>query len=356
MKIMCFFILTAVNITLLANNININGIINIDEEDITIILTKLDEEETEIASIELEGNEFSIDFSAKTSELYLLEYGSEGTEFLVLHPGDNIKLVIDSNNIQVDGSKELTNYFEMNQSLAPILDEYDELYNAYMYEEEDEELLRIKSEVDALLIRYKELIIDYINKNSSSLLALIYVEELDIDEDFELYQTISSNLYSKYPENVYVKDLKQRVEAAQKTAIGSLAPDISMPTPDGKTINLSDLRGKIVLIDFWAAWCGPCRRESPNMVKLYEEYNKHGFEIFGVSLDTEKERWTTAIEDDKLIWTQVSDLLGWDSKAQELYGFEGIPYTVLIDKEGKIIAKGLRGEALAEKLEEIFGK
>jgi len=225
-----------------------------------------------------------------------------------------------------------------------------------MYEEEDEELLRIKSEVDALLIRYKELIIDYINKNSSSLLALIYVEELDIDEDFELYQTISSNLYSKYPENVYVKDLKQRVEAAQKTAIGSLAPDISMPTPDGKTINLSDLRGKIVLIDFWAAWCGPCRRESPNMVKLYEEYNKHGFEIFGVSLDTEKERWTTAIEDDKLIWTQVSDLLGWDSKAQELYGFEGIPYTVLIDKEGKIIAKGLRGEALAEKLEEIFGK
>lgn len=111
---MCFFILTAVNITLLASNININGIINIDEEDITIILTKLDEEETEIASIELEGNEFSIDFSAKTSELYLLEYGSEGTEFLVLHPGDNIKLVIDSNNIQVDGSKELTNYFEMN--------------------------------------------------------------------------------------------------------------------------------------------------------------------------------------------------------------------------------------------------
>lgn len=137
----------------------------------------------------------------------------------------------------------------------------------------------------------------------------------------------------------------------------SVAPEISMKNPAGKTIKLSSLRGKIVLIDFWASWCGPCRRESPNVVRLYNQYKDKGFTVFSVSLDEDHDAWKKAIAADGLIWpNHVSDLLGWKTPMTQLYGIEGIPHTVLIDKEGKIIGTGLRGESLEQKLKEIFSK
>jgi thiol-disulfide isomerase/thioredoxin len=118
---------------------------------------------------------------------------------------------------------------------------------------------------------------------------------------------------------------------------------------------LSDLRGKVVLIDFWASWCGPCRKENPKMVKIYQKYKSDGFEIFGVSLDRKRKNWLKAIKDDSLTWSHVSDLKGWRTVVKEPYNIGAIPYTVLVDREGKIIAKGLRGAELEKKLVEIFG-
>ena len=136
---------------------------------------------------------------------------------------------------------------------------------------------------------------------------------------------------------------------------GMEAPDFTELTPEGKPLKLSDLRGKVVLIDFWASWCGPCRRENPHVVKLYEKYKDKGFEILGVSLDRDRDRWLQAIKDDKLTWPQVSDLQHWQSKAAKLYNVTGIPYTVLLDANGNIIATKLRGEALDAALQNIFG-
>lgn len=134
-----------------------------------------------------------------------------------------------------------------------------------------------------------------------------------------------------------------------------VAPEISMTDPNGKTRNLSDLRGKIVLIDFWASWCGPCRRENPNVVKMYNKYKNKGFEIFSVSLDNDVNAWKRAIASDELLWeNHVSDLKGWKSSVVNTYKFQGIPYTVLIDKNGEIIEKGLRGAALERKLESLL--
>ncbi|MCB9336373.1 MAG: TlpA family protein disulfide reductase [Flavobacteriales bacterium] len=143
-------------------------------------------------------------------------------------------------------------------------------------------------------------------------------------------------------------------------SIGDIAPEIALTSPEGNTLKLSSLRGKYVLIDFWASWCGPCRRENPNVVSAYKKYNKakfkegKGFEVFSVSLDNDPERWKTAIDQDKLSWTyHVSDLKGWYSSAAKTYRINSIPSSFLIDPDGKIIAKNLKGMGLHLKLDEL---
>ena len=134
-----------------------------------------------------------------------------------------------------------------------------------------------------------------------------------------------------------------------------VAPNFALLDVNGKTVKLSDFRGDLVLIDFWASWCGPCRQESPNMVKLYNTYKNKNFTILSVSLDEDPAKWKEAIQRDGLLWkTHVSDLRGWSSGMPQLYGFDGIPYTVLVNPDGKIIAKGLRGEALFQKIASFY--
>jgi peroxiredoxin len=133
------------------------------------------------------------------------------------------------------------------------------------------------------------------------------------------------------------------------------APDFTVKTPDGNDIKLSSLKGQYVLLDFWASWCGPCRKESPNVVKMFNKYKDQGFTVFSVSLDDNADKWKEAIQKDGLIWpNHGSDLQGWKTPLTQLYQFNSIPHTVLINKEGKIIGIGLRGMALENKLQEIF--
>lgn len=136
---------------------------------------------------------------------------------------------------------------------------------------------------------------------------------------------------------------------------GEVAPDLTMATPDGGDMSISDLRGKYVLIDFWASWCKPCRQENPNVVRVYNKYKDQGFEILGVSLDNDRDKWLSAIQQDGLTWEHMSDLKQWGSESVAVYGFKGIPYTVLIDPEGNIVAQHLRSAGLETALAEIFG-
>ena len=194
-----------------------------------------------------------------------------------------------------------------------------------------------------------------LQKNKDVLMSAFLVTFFE--EDFEnhaaLYADIRDALAPTYPNNFYVKHLSDRLRSVLLP--GMEAPEISMKDTEGNIRRLSDLRGKVVMIDFWASWCGPCRRENPNVVRLYKKYHDKGFEIYSVSLDKEKSAWLKAIKDDGLAWpNHVSDLNGWTSSGGKTYGIMSVPSTVLVDKDGKIIARNLRGTELEKKLAEIF--
>ncbi len=138
--------------------------------------------------------------------------------------------------------------------------------------------------------------------------------------------------------------------------VGKEAPDFSMPDITGKEVKLSSFRGKYVLVDFWASWCAPCRQENPNLVKAYQQFKDKNFTVLGVSLDRpgQKDKWIKAINDDKLAWTNISDLQFWNSPVVALYGFDGIPFNVLVDPQGKVIGQALRGPMLEQKLNDVL--
>jgi peroxiredoxin len=200
--------------------------------------------------------------------------------------------------------------------------------------------------------------IEQLLRDNKSLLMsafLVTYFENAFEQYAPLYKELRDALIGTYPKSDFVLHLDQRVRSV--VMVGMEAPDIVMADSTGKARRLSDLRGKVVLIDFWASWCRPCRMENPNVVRLYGKYHDKGFEIFSVSLDKDYNSWVKAIETDNLSWpNHVSDLKYWSSAAGRLYGISSIPSTVLVDREGKVVARNLRGRELENKLEEIFNQ
>jgi peroxiredoxin len=167
---------------------------------------------------------------------------------------------------------------------------------------------------------------------------------------------VANKLRKEWPNYDHSKSFIELVDKMKSIAIGQPAPEIALPDTTGQMVKLSSMKGKYVLVDFWAKWCGPCRQENPNVVRVYHKFKDKGFTVFGVSLDRRKEDWMRAIAEDKLAWTHVSDLKYWQSEAAKTYNITGIPFSLLLDPNGIIIAKNLRGAALDKKLAEVFNK
>lgn len=230
-------------------------------------------------------------------------------------------------------------YTQSQNIISGIVQQYQAMYNR---------------ESDKNSQKLKNLLLD----NKDDIAVLMFLDNFPREKNAALHNEVVMALHEKYPDHQLVKE-KYAIETSPATAtsIGAIAPDLAFPDPDGNIRKLSDLRGKVVLLDFWASWCRPCRGENPHVVAMYQKYHDKGFEVFSVSLDRDKESWKRAIAADGLVWpNHVSDLKYWSSEAARTYGVSSIPSTFLLDQNGRIIAKNLRGEALSNALKQLFGE
>lgn len=308
--------------------------------------------------------EFKIEAKLPAADYYVLKFGTQHVN-LILRNQSEIKVYGDGKNLNL-----FANIIGSDESLA--MNEF--LKDVYMWQQKSDSANQViaadpskkdevSKEMQAAYNVFQGQQRNFVanNRNSAALMPLM--QYIDPNKDFASYEALIGQLNIGFGESPTVQSLVSGLENVKAEmykndpmAPGKPAPDFEEAMADGKTMKLSDLKGKVVLLDFWASWCGPCRRENPNVVQQYNKYKDDGFTVLSVSLDKSKEAWLAAIEKDGLIWPyHVSDLNQWSSKVAGLYGVRSIPFTVLIDQEGNIIKTNVRGEDLQQQLAKIYG-
>lgn len=347
---------------LASGSVTVKGEISGTDTGYLEIGTAISVENAKPDSVKLEHGKFTYTTAiTEPMQMFIRRPGTQGEELVFFaDPGDiTIKAPIDSvfsGKVEAGATQKL--YKEAEDSIRHIMEKGKSLYEAYVTaqaKQDGSEMQRIQQEFGGIQQQAEDFAIRFSTRNKNSVIApflgMMYLAE-------ETKQPQLKNLYEvlqpEVKESFYGKKMAQLVKSAEGTAVGATATDFTLPDVNGKPVSLSSFKGKYVLLDFWASWCGPCRRENPNVVKAYNNYKSKGFDILSVSLDRDKADWLQAIKDDGLVWTHVSDLKYWDSEPAKLYGVQAIPSNFLLDKEGKIIGKNLRGDELEAKLKEVM--
>ena len=310
----------------------------------------------------------SFDVKATTSEegLFRLRLEKENTSFYFINDQSEITMEADGKTTAVDGItfhtpinqrfKSMVNYFTTYQIDMDVfqknIDSASKAGNDSLSKMFSGRLSERKASNEHYLIT----MVDTCTDPVLTMFTLGYTQDISpsqldvyigkLTKKFPGHQGIASIIetYNKYWEN----QKKAQTGSTSTPGVGDMAPDFTMNDTEGKPFTLSSLKGKYVLVDFWASWCGPCRGENPNVVKAYQQYKNKNFTVLGVSLDEDRDAWMQAIKEDQLEWKHISDLKGWNSASVSLYGFDGIPYNVLLDPQGKILATSLRGDDLEQ--------
>jgi thiol-disulfide isomerase/thioredoxin len=334
------------------------------------------------SAIVSEDGSFDFKRKVKFPSFYLLKINQNNFLTMLIEPGEKIKMTshFDSLNypVAVIGSKGTKLLADYNKTLLKTINKIRKLSEIHDKNLGRPDFVYVIDSLDNLAGGYlnemNSYAKKYIDDNISSLVSLVAlysqvapnVYVLNFEKDLSYFKKVDSSLFQKYPVYEPVIDLHNQVKemiayydnkksVPQSSGEKMEAPEIILPSPEGDTIKLSSTRGSYVLLDFWASWCSPCRMESPNLLRAYNMYHARGFQIYQVSLDKTKDAWIKGIQDDKLEkWIHVSDVKYWNSVVVSLYKIESIPTNFLLDKEGRIIASNLRGDALQRKLSELF--
>ncbi len=317
-----------------------------------------------------ENGNFSFDNYVPTIGFYRIKLSDQNFGMLVMDSTNKITITGSAkdlgNTYKAEGSPETKLFLEYNEETKAFQRQQDSLNEAFRFAMTTSgkmDSLRMDSLSKTFEGIYLKVVDSYCARvaekakaNAGMFPTIIAIQPLDPEKYADVFKAVDEGLMKKYPTNADVNMFHSMMVKMTSNPFkkGMVAPEIDLPDPSGKNIALSSLKGKVVLIDFWASWCGPCRKEMPNVVAAYKKYKSKGFEIYGVSLDKDMDAWVNAIKKDGITWVQVSDLKYWDCAAAKAYNIQGIPFTVLLDKEGKVIAKDLRGDALDAKLKEIL--
>jgi len=383
-KLFLYLFIIVISAACKQNSVKISGTIVNPVPGEYIMLDELKSNELKpIDSVKVSSNgTFSFKREIKQPCFYLLKRNNNNFLTMLVEPGEKITMKVhnDSLNypISLEGSKGTESMTEYNKTLRTTIKKLTGLNNIYEQNLDKPELPKVIESLDSLaniyLTEINTFTKKYIDENLKSLVSLVALYQqvapsvyvLNPAKDMKYFIKVDSSMFSQYPDyepvitlHDQVKELSSKMNGESASdpgsSSGTIAPEISLPTPAGDTIKLSSTRGSVVLLDFWAAWCAPCRKENPNLVNVYNIYHKKGFQIYQVSLDKTKEAWEKGILDDHLDkWIHVSDVKYWNSIVVPLYKVESIPCNFLLDKDGRIIASNLRGEQLQKKLAEIF--
>ncbi len=378
MKNLFILILAALSFASCGNSNSISGVIK-GAEGKTIYLESLSDSKVLPIDSTVVGSDGS--FSLKSHNNLPLDfyriYFKEGNFLqLITDSSEHVEITAEFanlNNAKVEGSEQTIEYMDLVKKWEPMMEKLAEAQAQIDRPSTDPSLdstqwiAKWEAQSAAAQKEANAFIKGWLEKHSASLLAISIVQNLDPRFDFIWYQRVLTDTKATCGKLAAYKTLEKLVgqiknasnssaSSNSNIAVGKIAPEISLPNLNGETKALSSLRGKVVLLDFWASWCGPCRKENPNVVAIYKKYSSKGFDVFSVSLDENKSAWQAAISKDGLIWNNhVSDLGGWRSAVVPVYEIESIPFPVLIDKEGKIVAMGesLRGEGLEGELKKL---
>lgn len=331
------------------------------------------------------AGKFSFRSATEWPAFYMLSMGSDDFLTLLVNPGDRIEITAKRNAlaapVSVKGSEETSLMLDFRGKHQEVITELQRLTDVYNSSLQDPSLPLLMDSLDRraadIVEGFREMALKMLDENISSMVSVYLLNQhvvpglqlFDAAKDPEVFFRVDSALYSLWPRSDLVLDLHTFVAGLRnsvtvktgtpsdgKPAVGTILPEIALPDPEGDTLRLSSLRGKVVLVDFWAGWCPPCREENPNLVKLYDMYHWRGFDIYQVSLDLRKEEWIEAIRKDRLgRWIHVSDLRYRDSEVVKRFGLTEIPASFLIDRDGRVLALNLRGDDLRKKLEELLG-